>query len=80
MFSFRSISNVLMEFVAAIERRIILAREVCDSIELVHTNECSSFLAAFFTPFVRILQSTPPTFADSPQHKLRNTILAAFSR
>lgn len=65
---------------AGIERRIQLARDVFESIELVHTNECQGFLSAFFAPLLRLLQTTQPAFADSSEHRLRNTVLAAFSR
>ena len=65
---------------AALERRLALLHEVCESMELVHTNEGGAFLSSFFMPFTRLLHSIPPNFTEGPVQQLRSIILSAFSR
>ena len=53
---------------------------MAESIELVHTHEAGPFLANFFGPFLRLLQTTAPAFEDGPVQQLRSTVLSALSR
>ncbi len=49
---------------AAVEKRVHLATEVRDSIEIVQTSEYANFLQTFFRVFVQLLQVTPPQQAS----------------
>lgn len=51
---------------AGIERRVELANEVRDSIEIVHTAEYANFLRHFFPVFIKLLQEVPPQTSSTP--------------
>ena len=57
-----------------------LANELRDGLEIVFTGEYANYLQAFFKPFCEILRTIPPQLSDSPEHKLRNTVLDILSR
>lgn len=66
---------------AAMERRLSMAIEVRDSLEIAHTAEYLNFLRCYFKAFSLILlQRTKPQFLDNPEHKLRNIIVEILNR
>jgi hypothetical protein len=65
---------------AAVEQRLTVLTEIRESIELVHTGEYAGFLSNFLDPFLRLLQTVPPSFMDNTEHKLRNTVLDILNR
>lgn len=46
----------------------------------MHTSEYAKFLEAFLGPLQSILATVPPATQDSPQHKLRHTVLEILNR
>ncbi|GIL72029.1 hypothetical protein Vretifemale_2442, partial [Volvox reticuliferus] len=70
----------LTDPVASVEDKVKIAAELKENIDIVLTAEYSAFLSTFFKPFCDILRTVPPQFADTPEHKLRNTILDILTR
>lgn len=69
-----------MSLLAAVEDKVKVAAELKESLDIVLTAEYSAFLSTFFKPFCDILRTVPPQFADTPEHKLRNTIIDILAR
>ncbi|PNH02856.1 putative transcription-associated protein 1 [Tetrabaena socialis] len=63
-----------------VEERVKVAAELKEGIEIVLTPEYTSFLSTFFKPFCDILRTVPPQPSDTPEHKLRNTVLDILTR
>lgn len=63
------------------QNRLLLATEVRDSIEIVHTSEYLNFLKSYFSVFSQLLtQSTKPQVTDTYEHKLRNVVIEILNR
>lgn len=76
----RSFIDTLKWF-AAMQNRLILATEVRDSIEIVHTSEYLNFLKSYFRVFSTLLtQITKPQATDNVEHKLRNVVIEILNR
>lgn len=66
---------------AAMQNRLLLATEVRDSIEIVHTSEYLNFLKSYFRVFSTLLtQITKPQTTDNVEHKLRNVVIEILNR
>ncbi|KAG6555625.1 hypothetical protein Mapa_002860 [Marchantia paleacea] len=65
----------------SMQNRLLLATEVRDSIEIVHTSEYLNFLKSYFSVFSQLLtQSTKPQVTDTYEHKLRNVVIEILNR
>ncbi|KAL2624095.1 hypothetical protein R1flu_008340 [Riccia fluitans] len=65
----------------SMQNRLLLATEVRDSIEIVHTSEYLNFLKSYFRVFSQLLtQSTKPQVTDTYEHKLRNVVVEILNR
>lgn len=70
-----------LNWFAAMQNRLILATEVRDSIEIVHTSEYLNFLKSYFRVFSALLtQITKPQATDNVEHKLRNVVIEILNR
>lgn len=71
----------LTQWYSAMQNRLLLATEVRDSIEIVHTSEYLNFLKSYFRVFSQLLtQSTKPQVTDTYEHKLRNVVIEILNR
>ncbi|CAM6100600.1 unnamed protein product [Calypogeia fissa] len=65
----------------SMQNRLLLATEVRDSIEIVHTSEYLNFLKSYFRVFSQLLTNyTKPQGTDSYEHKLRNVVIEVLNR
>ncbi|KAL3681984.1 hypothetical protein R1sor_000006 [Riccia sorocarpa] len=65
----------------SMQNKLLLATEVRDSIEIVHTSEYLNFLKSYFRVFSQLLtQSTKPQVTDTYEHKLRNVVIEILNR
>ncbi|KAI4325437.1 hypothetical protein MLD38_030838 [Melastoma candidum] len=79
--NFEQHAHLLLEPDLPMERRLSMAIEVRDSLEIAHTAEYLNFLKCYFKAFSLILlQRTKPQFVDNPEHKLRNIIVEILNR
>lgn len=63
------------------EDKLKVVLELKEGIEIVLTpSEYSAFVSTFFKPFCDILRTVPPQFADTPEHKLRSTVVDILTR
>ncbi|KAI3989472.1 hypothetical protein MKX01_022747 [Papaver californicum] len=79
--NFEQHARTLVDPDLPIQTRLLMAMEVRDSLEIVHTAEYLNFLKCYFRAFSTIFtQITTPQFTDNPEHKLRNVIVEVLNR
>ncbi|GMH24561.1 hypothetical protein Nepgr_026404 [Nepenthes gracilis] len=79
--NFEQHSRHLIEPDIPIQKRLAMAMEVRDSLEIGHTAEYLNFLKCYFRAFsVILLQITKPQFTDNYEHKLRNIVVEILNR
>jgi transformation/transcription domain-associated protein len=63
-----------------VKAKLVVASEIKDSMEIVHTVEYDNFLRTYLPAFRQLLKEIPPQTSETPEDKLRHMMLDILNR